>query len=144
MLVVWAYNLENIIPTCRDFDDKLIKLVWNQRSAFLTSASPSSSSNTSSDANLTEKQSPLVDEKEVEAIARQKEQSSKRDKDKKKKKRGCSFGLSYFVSNKEDIEKAADGPSLRPTRLLAPIYCGLAAALSFCRWFCHWHQSLHM
>ena len=84
--MVWAYNLDNIIPTCRDFEDKLIKLVWNQRST-LTSAVPSASaSNSGSDVNLTEKPAPVgVDEKEVEAKAREKEQNSKREKDKKKK-----------------------------------------------------------
>lgn len=133
MLVVWAYNLDNIIPTCRDFEDKLMKLVWNQRSAFTSAAQSTVASNAGSDVNLNEKQAPAVDEKEVEAIAKEKEQSSKREKDKKKKKRGCSLGLGYFVSNKEDMEKAADGSAPRPMRLLAPIYCGLAAALSFCK-----------
>lgn len=51
---------------------------------------------------------------------------------KKPKKRSCSLGLSYFVSNKDDVEKVADGTSDRPTRLIAPLYCGFAAALSLC------------
>ena len=29
---MWSYQLDTIIPTCRDFEDKLIKLVWNLRS----------------------------------------------------------------------------------------------------------------
>lgn len=131
MLVVWAYNLDNIIPTCRDFEDKLIKLVWNQRNAAFSVPSSAAPSSPGSDVNLTEKPAAVVDEKEVAAIVKEKEQSGKRKKD----KRSCSFGFGYFVSNKEDVEKSADGPSARPMRLLAPVYCGLAAALSFCESF---------
>ena len=93
-------------------------------------------SNAGSDVNLTEKPIPAVNEKEVEAIALEKENSSKRDKEKEKKKQGRSFAFglfSYFVSNKDDVEKTADGPSPRPMRLIAPLYCGVSAAMSFCK-----------
>lgn len=131
MLVVWSYNLDNIIPTCRDFEDKLIKLVWNQRSAFtsLASSTVASSAQTSaSDVNLTEKATEVVNEKEVEAIIQRKKESSQP----KKSRSWC--GLGYWVSSgKGDVEKAADGPAARPTRLLAPIYGGFAAGLSVCK-----------
>ena len=88
MLVVWANSLDDIIPTCRDFEDKLIKLVWNQRSSALASLTSSAApSNTGSDVNLTEKPSPVVNEKDVAAIVKEKEQSSKREKDKKTEKK---------------------------------------------------------
>ncbi|PSS08906.1 hypothetical protein PHLCEN_2v3396 [Hermanssonia centrifuga] len=129
VLVVWAYNLDNIIPTCRDFEDKLIKLVWNQRANFsaLSSTVPST---VGSAVNLNEKAHQIVNETEVAAIAKEKVESSKRAVDKKGKKRSCNFGLSYFYSSKEDVEKAADGPAQRPTRLLAPFYSGISAAFS--------------
>lgn len=128
---MWSYNLDNIIPTCRDFEDKLIKLVWKQRSAFtsLHSSTVASSALTSaSDVNLTEKASEVVNEKEVEAIIQRKKESSQP----KKSRSWC--GLGYWVSGKSDVEKAADGPSARPTRLLAPIYGGIAAGLSVCKY----------
>ena len=87
-MVVWTYDLDSIIPTCRDFEEKLIKLVWNQRSSALASLTSSAApSNTGSDVNLTEKPSPVVNEKDVAAIVMEKEQSSKREKDKKTEKK---------------------------------------------------------
>ncbi|KIP01700.1 hypothetical protein PHLGIDRAFT_26915 [Phlebiopsis gigantea 11061_1 CR5-6] len=128
VLVVWAYSLDEIIPTCRDFEDKLIKLVWNQRSALVSLASSSAApSNTGSDVNLTEKGAL---DKEA-AKEKEKEHAEKRIAEKQAKSRVCRLGLGYFVSSKHDVEKTADGPSPRPTRLLAPFYCGLAAAFSF-------------
>ena len=38
-MVVWSDNLDTIIPTCREFEDKLIKLVWRSRPALTSSAS---------------------------------------------------------------------------------------------------------
>jgi hypothetical protein len=139
VLVVWSYSLDEIIPTCRDFDDKLIKLVWSRRSALVTFATPSGSpSGSGSNVHLNEKQDDAapdaLGEKAIAAKAKEKEQSSKREKEKSKKGRSCRFGLGYFVSAKEDVEKTADGPSPRPMRLLACIYCGLAAGLSFCEY----------
>ncbi|KAI0919925.1 hypothetical protein AcV5_001863 [Taiwanofungus camphoratus] len=122
VLVVWSYSLDSIIPTCRDFDEKLIQLVWKQRFGFSSLASSAAPSTTGSAVNLAEKyKTPAVDEKEVAAIAKEKEKP-------KKKKRSCGFG--YWVSAKEDVEKTAEGPSIRPVRLFAPVYNGLGAALS--------------
>lgn len=163
---MWAYDLDNIIPTCRDFEDKLIKLVWAQRASFVnagTLASSSYASPSGSDERLTSGLNPsnsnnlnlslglsgnvnekergqggVVDEKEVAAIVEQKVESSKRAQNKNKDKdgkkaRGCGLNIfSYFVSNREDVEKAAAGPSERPMRLLAPFYAGVATAFSIC------------
>ena len=60
MLVVWAYNLDDIIPHCRDFEDKLIKLVWNRRSAFTSLANSTTASAFGSDVNLNEKPAAAV------------------------------------------------------------------------------------
>lgn len=124
MLVVWSYNLDTIIPTCKDFEDKLIKLVWNQRSAFSSLVSSTVASTTGSDVNLTEKSKEVVvDDKEVAAAVEKK-------KTEKKSKRRC--GLGYWFSDHTDVEKTADGPSQRPVRLFAPFYGGIAAGLSLC------------
>lgn len=39
VLVVWSDELDSIIPTCRDFEDRLIKLLWRSRPPPLSSSS---------------------------------------------------------------------------------------------------------
>ncbi|GJE95303.1 glycosyl transferase family group 2-domain-containing protein [Phanerochaete sordida] len=126
VLVVWAYNLDDIIPTARDFDEKLIKLVWARRAELTSTSAPQSTDG--SYVNLTEK--PPLDAAPG-ALAKEKgaKADGKRAGD-RKKSRFCRFGLGYFVSTKEDVEKAAEAPSRRPTRLIAPFYCGIAVALA--------------
>ncbi|EED77802.1 predicted protein [Postia placenta Mad-698-R] len=122
VLVVWSYSLDNIISTCRDFDEKLIQLAWKHRSAFTSLASSAVASANASHTNLNDwSRQPAINEKEVAALAKEKELQPKR-------KRSCRLG--YFVSDKNDVEKTAHGPSHRPVRLFAPFYSGLAAALS--------------
>ena len=125
MLVVWAYNLDDIIPTCTDFEDKLIKLVWAQR-VISTSAAPSIVV-TSSDSGLNEKQDEkhVIDEKQDAAVAAKQDSAMKGE--------SRLFGLGYWFSDSDDVEKTAQGPSDRPVRLFAPVYGGVAAALSICR-----------
>ncbi|OBZ73353.1 hypothetical protein A0H81_07233 [Grifola frondosa] len=71
VLVVWSYNLDNIISTCRDFEEKLIKLVWNRRFTYSSTLNSASASTSASDVNLTEKtkeaEAPVV--KNVEKTA---------------------------------------------------------------------------
>lgn len=38
MMVIWSDDLDAIIPTCKDFEDKLIKLLWRSRPAAPPSA----------------------------------------------------------------------------------------------------------
>lgn len=126
VLVVWSYSLDNIIPTCKDFEEKLIQLVWKHRSAFALFGGSTEPSTAASDAYLAEKGTlAVIDEQEVAAIAKEK------DTPKKKKKRNC--GLGYWVSNKDDVEKSMQGPSHRPHRLFSPFYNGLGAALATCK-----------
>lgn len=125
VMVVWTYDLDSIIPTCRDFEEKLIKLVWTRRSAFASLASSAAPSTTASDVNLTEKTRAPATEKETVELA---------PKDPKKtpaKKRSCDI-FGYWKADANDIEKTAEGPSARPIRLFAPVYSGLGAALSLC------------
>ncbi|KAH9946763.1 glycosyl transferase family group 2-domain-containing protein [Amylocystis lapponica] len=123
VLVVWSNNLDTIIPTCRDFEDKLIQLVWKRRSMFslLGSGVPST---TGSNENLNEKTKVVIDEKEVAALVNGKDKP-------RKKGRSCGWNIfHYWVSDKHDVEKNAEGPSLRPIRLFAPVYGGFGAAMS--------------
>lgn len=122
---MWSYHLDTIIPTCRDFEEKLIKLVWDHRfGSTFNSSVALPSSNSSSVAHLNEKPVEQAETKEVVAPA-----EDKRVKNSKKKRR-C--GLGYWVTDKDDIEKTAEGPSPRPIRLFAPVYNGLGVALSIC------------
>ncbi|KAI0681571.1 hypothetical protein BC835DRAFT_1425474 [Cytidiella melzeri] len=69
VLVVWAYNLDNIIPTCRDFEDKLIKLVWAQRAAlssFTTTCLPYTASAVPSNVNSDDNKTPCMGDVEFE------------------------------------------------------------------------------
>ncbi|KAI0728334.1 glycosyl transferase family group 2-domain-containing protein [Fomitopsis betulina] len=121
VLVVWSYSLDTIIPTCRDFEDKLINLVWKNRPAFgsLFSSTAPSTNVSDSDVNLNEKQQLEVTDKEVSELAEKKGKS---------KKRSCAI-FSYWVSAKADVD-AEKTASNRPIRLFGPVYGGFAAALS--------------
>lgn len=130
MLVVWSYHLDTIIPTCRDFEEKLIKLVWDRRADFSSAPSVDASSNASSHVNLTEKVKEQRADAEAKEVPSALEAEAARNKPPKKTR---FWGLSYFVANKGDVEKVADGPSPRPVRLFAPFYNGLGVALSICR-----------
>lgn len=130
VLVVWSYNLDSIIPTCRDFEDKLIKLVWKRRSAFASLASSIAPSTAPSDVNLNEKSDTALVTEKAAVIPTPKVLPTP------PKKRSC--GLGYWKADASDLEKTAEGPSSRPMRMFAPVYCGLGAALSLCK------SSLHV
>ncbi|EPS96750.1 hypothetical protein FOMPIDRAFT_1052989 [Fomitopsis schrenkii] len=121
VLVVWSYSLDTIIPTCRDFEDKLINLVWKQRTAYASLRSSAAPSTNASDydVNLNEKQVQEVSEKEVAELEHKKRSP---------KKRSCAI-FSYWVSAKSDVD-AEKTASNRPIRLFGPVYGGFAAALS--------------
>ena len=121
VLVVWAYDADQIIPTCNDFEQKLIKMVWSKRALFapatVNASQAPSATNSTADLNEKAAAEPAPGaEKEV----------------KHGKKRSSIWGLGYFVSKSNDVEKTAVGPSERPMRMLAPFWAGLATAMSFC------------
>ncbi|KAI0771442.1 glycosyl transferase family group 2-domain-containing protein [Irpex lacteus] len=140
VLVVWSYNLDDVIPTCRDFEDKLIKLVWSRRATLEDVNEKSGAAAEGSDVNLNDRSgAEKIDEKALEEIVNRKQASSKRHP----KERSCKLGLGYFVSSKPDaskqkaqeastdLEGSAGTLTKRPMKLLAPIYCGITVALSF-------------
>ena len=119
------------MKTCEDFENKLIKLLWRKRHLWAPATVASGAHSASASyAHLTEK-AVVVDEKEVVAIAER--EAKQRQAKRKAKRRGCKWGLGYFVSTQEDAEKAIDGTSDRPIRLLAPFYSGLSMGMSICR-----------
>ena len=43
-MVVWSDEIDRIIPTCHDIEERLIKLLWRSRPTASASHAPSSSS----------------------------------------------------------------------------------------------------
>ncbi|KAH8105321.1 glycosyl transferase family group 2-domain-containing protein [Cristinia sonorae] len=126
VLVVWAYNLDNIIPACKDFEEKMVRLAWNQRSSLVPSALPST---TNSETHLrgSEKTAESSDSGRGNTNPAV-EPTDKGDSSGNKSKRRC--GLDYWFLQKRGDKSLRDSPSSRPMRLFAPVYGGLAVALS--------------
>jgi len=126
-MVVWTDDFDTIIPLAREFEEKLIKLVWKNRLAFSAPSSAQQSiAATSSDVGFNEKTGSDTPE------------PTARDKVPKKSKWGFSWKLS---SKKPAVQKGGDpekgSPEYIPRRMryFAPFYNGLGCALSLCRLF---------
>ncbi|KAF8839996.1 hypothetical protein BDN67DRAFT_969247 [Paxillus ammoniavirescens] len=125
VLVLWSNNLDGIIPLCRDFEDKLIKLVWRARASFVAPSEISRSTNPSDD-NLFAKSK---EEPSTEVIpVTPKELANITPKPKP----SSGWKLFSWRSTRSEHEKDAEkaGPTQRRTRLIAPIYNGLGCALA--------------
>ncbi|KAJ7758797.1 glycosyl transferase family group 2-domain-containing protein [Mycena maculata] len=137
VLIVWSDNIDNIVPLCSDFEEKLMKLVWRARmtnaSASIISAGSVTASvapsTTASDVNLSEKpRPPSVADAAATAVAQA-------EKPKPKSKWGWSWRLGKkgppSANPDRDLEKgASSGREARPIRMFAPFYGGLGAALA--------------
>jgi hypothetical protein len=124
--------MDSIIPLCRDFEDKLIKLVWRFRPTLTGTASPNaassaSASTTASDTDLTEHAKGGFQEALVSLTG---------DLPSKRKWWSWKASLNSASVERGDVEKGTPGKKPRPTRLFAPIYGGLGAALSLCALNC--------
>ncbi|KAF9447333.1 hypothetical protein P691DRAFT_776203 [Macrolepiota fuliginosa MF-IS2] len=153
VMVIWSENLESIVPTCNDFEERLIKLLWRSRhigtTATTTSSSlaPSVNDHGSQEASITpgkplsrvgSHQASLragariygmedVDLHNPDEKGKNKERS-KEDVEvggKIRKTKRTWYGKKYEVE--VDLESQW---AKRPTKLYAPFYNGLAAALS--------------
>lgn len=128
VLVVWSDSLDTIVPIARDFEDRLIRLLWRNRPPQSTSqSSPSvpssvppsvpeslsghSHAHLAGSVPLSEKASPL-------AAAQPREVSYKR----------TWFGRKIPISVLDEEKAVKAAP--RPTMLFAPAYNGLAAGLA--------------
>lgn len=159
VLIVWSDDIDNIVPLCADFEEKLMKLVWRSRtrsthgsasvitagsigtaSATASVAPSTSASTTASDVNLTsDPNRKMASVAEAAAVVQ-----SQSEKATAKKGWGWSWKLSSKKSAAAaaakggDPEKGANavsetGREARPIRLFAPIYGGLGAGLSVCK-----------
>ncbi|KAG2365959.1 glycosyl transferase family group 2-domain-containing protein [Suillus spraguei] len=131
VMVIWADNFDNIIPLCRDLEEKLIKLIWRYR--HLTSSATTAPSST----NIVSAIGSATSFEEKDPVLTEKEQKNSRSKSSPKSSR---WGWNWRASpekrsaqaNEHDVEKegSSGSPGPRPLRLYAPFYCGLATGLS--------------
>ncbi|KAF7290353.1 Glyco-trans-2-like domain-containing protein [Mycena chlorophos] len=136
VLIAWSDNIDDIVPLCADFEEKLVKLVWRARTAsasIITSGSASVSlapSTTASDVNLAEKPAapsslPSVAEAATAAVA------APPPAQKTKWWWSWKLGKRSTTPVHRDIEKqSGSGREARPIRLFAPLYGGAGAGLS--------------
>lgn len=145
VLVVWCDDLDQIIPLCQEFNEKIMKLVWRSRigngSASIISGVGSvgsvgsvSAPSVSSYANLNEKSrlgsSPELQIPTVGTTAAP--PTTVQEPEKPATRKFWSWKLSgkkASPSPSADLEKAG-GPQPRPVRLLAPFYSGLGFGLA--------------
>ncbi|KAH7919846.1 hypothetical protein BV22DRAFT_1022266 [Leucogyrophana mollusca] len=124
VLVVWSDSLNAIIPTARDFEDRLIRLLWRTRPpvSSISSTIPSSASAPASVSGHSH--SHLANEK--------RSTSTSSGGDKEKLPAQPQFKRTWYGRKVPlppvDLENAA--PEERPTRIFAPVYNGLAAGLA--------------
>ncbi|KAF5354337.1 hypothetical protein D9756_007321 [Leucocoprinus leucothites] len=172
VLVIWSESLERIVPTCHDFDERLIKLLWRTKPSAPGGAStPGSSSLAPSVDGHTP--SPSADGQHKPALSRNvsnqaislrnngvhskvygmnPEEKMAAEDGKGKEKEGTvegtiegavSVGTHAHGGNAKKLKRTWYGKAYyvddlegqyarrRPTRLYAPFYNGLSAALSF-------------
>lgn len=141
------------MPLCREFDEKMMKLVWRSRhshaaSVITTATSSSVPSITGSHVNLNEKASltrasvTVAEATVVTAALAEKEKEKEATPapapvTAPAKKSIFSWKLSKQKPSEIDPEKGPSGPQPRPIRYFAPFYNGLGAALAVCTLFAH-------
>ncbi|KAJ7489449.1 glycosyl transferase family group 2-domain-containing protein [Mycena latifolia] len=129
VLVVWSESLDAIIPTCQDFEDRLIKLLWRSRPTGPSSSMPGSfAGSVLSHSSLPTRPSSggAHDPEKPPSDA-----SSEKLRTKTRVRRN-------WYGKKVGVTTTTVGPDLeaglrdrRAAKLYAPVYNGLAAGLSF-------------
>jgi hypothetical protein len=141
VLVVWAASVEAIIPTCHDFEDRLIKLLWRSRPPVVPPEGAGSASNSisghSSQPNNPFQTPTLSRYSSVFGVFPPTPSPGPMDTRSndlengilavKKKNKRTWYGKKYTV----DVDP--DAPIPRPTVLYACVYNGLGAGLSLCQ-----------
>ncbi|KAI9457224.1 glycosyl transferase family group 2-domain-containing protein [Lactarius psammicola] len=130
VLVVWSENLDTIIPLCRDFEDSLIKLVWNRHTVTGISPGPSIPATPAVTSAVTSAADLASD---VQINEKAQEQEAAPEPNAKAVSGGTLWGWRIGSRAKrapapQDLEKG--GASARPAKYFAPVYSGLALALS--------------
>lgn len=137
VLIVWSESLDQIIPTCHDFEERLIKLLWRSRpngvgpsaSSHQNSVDGSVSGHSFSQLNGADAPMPP---RRIGTMGSALGSSVSLGLDPEK---GGSDGPKTITKRtwygrKRTITVDPDEPEERPARLLAPFYNGLAAGLA--------------
>lgn len=125
VLILWSDSLDDIIPLCRDFEDKLIKLVWRQRATVSAAPSDIIPSTVPSHDNLPATKEELTEEIPIT----EKELTNRRPQPKPSSPIWKIFSWSTTRQEHQgDAEKGAK--KIRRTKLIAPCYNGLGCGLS--------------
>ncbi|KAF9484563.1 hypothetical protein BDN70DRAFT_797466 [Pholiota conissans] len=135
VMVVWSDDLDQIVPLCQEFEEKMMKLVWRSRnqgatSSIITSVSNSSvPSTTASNVNLNEKASTRASVTVAE-VAAAVSAATTTPPAKKAKKWGWGWKLSKKTAPAPSDPEKGSTRQPRPIRLFAPLYNGLGVGLS--------------
>jgi hypothetical protein len=148
VLVVWAFSIETIIPTCHDFEDRLIKLLWRTRPPVPPTevlGTPSNSLSGHSAQATNPFQTPTASRYNsvfgffpaTPGPGLTDTVTTPRSGDPEKafletetKTKRTWYGKRYTV----DVGVDPNAPIPRPTVLYACVYNGLAAGLSLCKY----------
>jgi hypothetical protein len=146
VLIVWSDSLDQIIPTCHDFEERLIKLLWRSRPHTLGLPSASSHHNSvdgsvsgHSLSGLNNAQAPMPSRRGTMGYMGSAMGSSVSlglaDPEK-----GIGYGekrtvektkRTWYGKKRTVVVEVDDGlPEPRPARLFAPFYNGIAAGLA--------------
>ncbi|KAJ2912856.1 hypothetical protein MD484_g7548, partial [Candolleomyces efflorescens] len=135
VLVVWCDDLDQIIPLVREFNEKLMKLVWRSRvgngsASIITSRTSLYVPSIGSDVQLNEKGS-LPEPLPTVGTTKPPAEADKVSVKKSRKCWGWRLGSKEQAATKEeDPEKGKDPREARPVRLLAPFYAGFGFGLA--------------
>ncbi|KAH9975273.1 glycosyl transferase family group 2-domain-containing protein [Lactifluus volemus] len=140
VLVVWADGPDTIIPTCNDFEDRLIKLLWRARPGFGTSPTPSrayADSTSRLSTALSDTRLPSDGALMTPARASNAPQVVRTTRRRWYGKR--------VIEEKQHLDPGDEPelgfmPERRPAVLLAPLYNGMAAGLSLKTLLVEWRQ----
>ncbi|KAJ7472250.1 glycosyl transferase family group 2-domain-containing protein [Mycena galericulata] len=131
VLVVWSESLDAIIPTCQDFEDRLIKLLWRSR--------PTGSSNVGSLAGsvLSHSSVPTRQSGDARALYDPEKPNAPSDDDSEKLRTKARVRRNWY-GKKVGVTTTTVGADIesglrdrREAKLYAPVYNGLAAGLAF-------------
>ncbi|KAJ7254691.1 glycosyl transferase family group 2-domain-containing protein [Mycena haematopus] len=132
VLVVWSESLDAIIPTCHDFEDRLIKLLWRSRpTAPVSSNAGSLAGSVFSHQSSSLPPQPYDPEKPARLVRPDSSAEDEKLRTKTKVRRnwyGKKVGLTTTTIS-PDVESGLR--DRREAKLYAPIYNGLAAGAAF-------------
>jgi hypothetical protein len=134
VLVVWSDTLDNIIPTCHDFEERLIKLLWRSRPP-MSALSHSSHQGSQTGSVSGHSHSAMAQPSRLSALANAAVAGSAVSLNDPEKgldsDRKVTKTRRTWYGRKRTIVIDPTEPEARPARLFAPFYNGIAAGLSF-------------